>query len=166
MVSGVNETITPESTEEVVPGLTCEWYFNRQIVGYKLTQVSPTLVTQWADYVVSVVENWDTTKPYLTLHDLSTPGVSLQYSSIVDFDTTNIGVTADGRKKVNELMSQHPDWLACVALNLSMSLSGQVNTLLMHRSQLQARVSYKLFYSRDKSFDWLMSFLMDSPEDE
>ena len=165
MVSSVNETVTPESVEEVFPGLICEWYFDKQIVCYRLTQVSHARVEQWADFAISIIEKWDKDRPYLTLHDLSTPGVSLQYASIVDFDTTNIGVTAEGRKKVNALMAKHPDWLANVALNFSMSLSGQVNKLLAHRSQIQSFISYKLFYSHEKSINWLMEFMVNRPED-
>lgn len=164
MTITVKETVVPDKIDEIGSGIVCEWYFNEAVAVYKISQMSHALVEQWTNYVVETLEKWDTSQPYLALHDLSKPGISLQYASIVDFDTANIGVTTTGRKRVNQIVMKDPDFLACIALNFSMSLSGQVNRLLAHRSQVQSIISYKLFYNYEKSVEWLASFVRNNSE--
>lgn len=160
MTLQVDGVFVPESVEEFAEGsIVCEWFFNKQIISYKLLRVSHAIVHEWAEIVESTIRSWDKTQPYLALHDLSTAGVSLQYASMVEFDTTNIGVTPKGKQVITQLVDSYPDFFASVAFNFSMSLSGQVNRVLAHRSQMQSFISYKLFYNREKSLAWLSTQL-------
>lgn len=146
-----------EQVDEISPGLTCEWYFDKQVIVYRITMVSQIVIETWSKTVIQILEEWDKNRPYLALHDLSKPGVSLQYASLVGFDTTNIGVTASGRKKAEAILDANPAMTARVGVNFSLSLSGQVNKLLADRQNANPFLQYKLFYDRDRALRWLAS---------
>jgi hypothetical protein len=153
--------ITPDFTREIVPGLFYDGYFDGRMVSYRLTNISLAIIDQWAELIIHTLENWPADRPYLAQHDVSAPGVSLQYGCLVNFDTINIGVTSAGRDQVHRILdarSQH----AQIALNFNLSLSGHVNKVLTDHRYLRFRsghplVSYRTFYNSDKSLAWLLT---------
>lgn len=149
------ESLAPIQIDEICAGLACEWYLDKRIVVYKLTAVTHKVIEVWADTVVQTIQEWPEDLPYLAIHDLSTPGVSLQYASFVNFDTTNIGITDDGRQQVFQMIDARPNFFAQVAFNFSMSLSGQVNRLLADRQNRHPFIQYKLFYGQNRALAWL-----------
>lgn len=147
----------PEASErhEIYPGLTLEWHADKKIVAYRISLVSHTLIDTWAKLVVSIMEDWPADQPYLAMHDLSQPGVSLQYATLVNFDTVNIGVNASGRKAVESIMDSRVEFFGQVAVNFNLSVSGQVNRMLADRRIGTPFVKYRSFYHRDNALIWL-----------
>lgn len=158
LISSSNAPIAAH-TQHIMPGLTCEWYANEQIVAYRITEVSRTVVNQWADMVIQIIENWPSDKPYLALHDVSASGISLQYAVLVNFDTINIGVTAAGRNRVQKILEEREQPVR-IAMNFNISLSGQVNKVLADNRNMRFRngesmVTYRTFYNYDQALQWL-----------
>jgi hypothetical protein len=164
-VLDADKKFLPEETDKPFAGLVREWYMSRSIVVYKLVAVSEQVVDSWMNLVVDTVKAWDTSKPYLAIHDLSQAGVSLQYAALVNFDMMNIGITMGGRFVVEDLFDAHPNWMARVAVNFNLSLSGQTNrTLMTFLNKEHPAIRYKTFYSRTKCFKWLSGEMTDTSE--
>lgn len=160
-----NKTYLPDRSETPFPGLRVDWYNNDDVISYKLTQVTVQLIDAWAEYVRDVLREWPDDKPYLAVHDLSQPGVSLQYAALVNFDMMNIGITADGRKLAESLFDAHDNWHARVAVNFNLSLSGQTNrTLMSFLDRDHPSIRYKSFYNRTKCLRWLTTGITDTSE--
>jgi hypothetical protein len=160
----ISQELQAEAIEEVYPGLFREWYCEKRLVVYRLATATSTIITAWSDLVINTLETWDKTQPYLALHDISQPGISLQYAMLVEFDTTNIGITAAGRAKAEDILDSHPDFFAHVAINFNLSVSGQVNKVLANHRARHPFVKYRTFYNRPKSLQWLMEALPPKPE--
>lgn len=148
-------SLEPETTEQIEPGLTCEWYLEKKIVVYRLTMVSQALVDRWAALTSQVLTDWNKERPYLALHDLSHPGVSLQFAMLVNFDTVNIGITPSGRINAEDILDTNPNFYGYVAVNFNLSVSGQVNKVLANQRTRHPFVKYRTFYNRDNALAWL-----------
>ncbi len=160
-----NDSDLPEKTETAFDGLEVSWYNNSTIVLYRLQAVSYEVLDNWASYVLTVLEAWPKDKPYLAVHDLSQSGVSLQYAALVNFDMMNVGVTVNGRAPAEKVFDQHEAFIARVAINFNLSLSGQTNRALMNPlSEMHPSVRYRTFYNLPKSFKWLRGELRDTTE--
>jgi len=144
-------------SDEVYPGIIREWFLDKQVIAYRLTAVSSAIIDAWADLVVQTLEAWDKARPYLALHDLSKAGISLQFATLVGFDTMNIGITSSGRIKAMDIVDANPNFFAYVAINFNLSVSGQVNKVLADADRRNANpfVKYRTFYNRDNSLAWL-----------
>lgn len=147
--------ILPIETREVCSGLTCEWFFERRVVVYKVTRMSQRLIETWADLTCDTIEKWDKSTPYLALHDVSNPGISLQYGVLVNFDLMNLGVTTPGFERALKVFEQNPEFSAKVALGFNLTVSGQVSHKVMGISRKHPNISYRAFFTREKSLDWL-----------
>lgn len=157
MGSPVPMPFVPDEVERIRPGITCEWFSNRQIVAYKITAMSPTIINDWAALALKNLEAWPDDRPYLALHDLSEPGVSLQYATLVGFDTINMGIIPANRPHVDAIIKTKSGLIARVAMSFSLSLSGQINKVLADGkfNTDQSYVIYRAFYNRNKSLSWL-----------
>lgn len=159
------KTYLPDESGTPVPGVIEDWYNKREVVVYKLTMVSDTVINQWAEYVIEVLKAWPKDKPYLAVHDLSQAGISLQYAAMVNFDMMNIGITIAGRNLAEALFDAHPNWLGRVAVNFNLSLSGQTNrTLMSFLDRDHPSIQYKTFYNRTKCLRWLTTGITDTSE--
>jgi hypothetical protein len=147
--------IEPESTEEICTGLQCDWFYNKQVIAYRLTLASQKIIETWSAHIITLLEGWEKQRPYLALHDFSQPGVSLQFAMLVDFDTVNIGITPTGRRKVEELMDLNPEFFAFVAVNFNLSVSGQVNKVLANQRSQHPFIKHRTFYNRMNALAWL-----------
>jgi len=155
-----SKSFQPDSTEEIAPGLFCDWYQDRQLVAYRLLQVSQPAIQAWADFVVKVLTDWDAGKPYLALHDLSQPGVSLQYATLVGFDTMNLGITNMGREQAEHIVDTADGLYVRVAMNFNLSVSGHMNKVLAdNRQRSHPFIEYRTFYNREKALEWLNKLL-------
>lgn len=156
MDTETNNPQLPDETEEVHTGIVREWFNEKRIVAYRITAMTAQIVDAWADIVVDSLKAWPKDRPYLALHDLSQPGVSLQYAALVNFDMMNIGITMPGRILAEEIFDQHEVFKAKVAINFNLSLSGQTNrTLLNFLGRENPNIRYKTFYNRNKALTWL-----------
>ena len=159
------KTYLPDKTEKPFPGLVVDWYNGEEVVVYKLTSVTDTVIDNWAELVQTNLKAWDKSQPYLAVHDLSQPGVSLQYAAMVNFDMMNIGITMGGRMLTEDIFDQHTDWHARVAVNFNLSLSGQTNrTLMGYLNRDHPSIQYKTFYNRTKCLRWLTTGITDTSE--
>jgi hypothetical protein len=157
--------LLPVETETLGLGLSREWFHERQLVLYKLTAVTPLIIEIWMNAVQDALNAWQKDRPYRAVHDLSHPGVSLQYAALVNFDMMNIGVTLEGRIYSERLFDAHPDWSARVAVNFNLSLSGQTNrTLMSYLNRDHPAIRYKSFYNRTKCIKWAMGETGDTAE--
>ncbi|XWX05672.1 hypothetical protein VZO05_16050 (plasmid) [Aggregatilineales bacterium SYSU G02658] len=148
----------PDSSEVLAKGLVREWFHDRRVVLYKLTVATPEIIAVWAEAVQDCLRTWPRTSPYLAIHDLSQPGISLQYAALVNFDMMNIGVTLEGRMACDDLFDAEPLWSARVAVQFNLSLSGQTNrTLMGYLNRDHPSIKYKTFYHRGKALRWLMN---------
>lgn len=159
------KTYIPDATDEPFSGLQREWFNNHEVVLYKLTAVSPTIIEKWTALVLETLQAWPKDKPYLAIHDLSQPGVSLQFAALVRFDMMNIGITEDGRINAEVEFDRHPGWIGRIAVNFNLSLSGQTNRTLMNfLDKTHPAISYKSFYNRTKCLRWLTTGITDTSE--
>lgn len=159
------QTYIPDSSHSPFPGLTVELYQKGDVILYRLTAVSKDIVDRWAKLVVDTITDWDKSKPYRAVHDLSQAGISLQYSALVNFDLMNVGINAEGRNQVEAILDQNPEFSAMVAMNFNLSLSGQTNRTLMNfLSQVHPGIQYKTFYNRNKCLRWLLGGVSDTGE--
>lgn len=157
----ISQTLVPQQVDEVFPGIIREWFNDRQLVAYRLTRVSPTILDAWSEYVLTTLDTWTKERPYLALHDVSSAGVSLQYATLVKFDMMNIGVTNDGRLKAEEFFNQHRDFRARVAISFNLSVSGQVSQTVIDRlKEKHPSIQYKTFFLRDRALTWLAENLV------
>ncbi len=148
----------PDSSETLTKGLIREWFHDRRVVLYRLTMATESTVEFWAKAVQDTLREWPRTQPYLAIHDLSQPGVSLQYAALVSFDMMNIGVTLEGRMACEGLFDAEPLWSARVAIQFNLSLSGQTNrTLMGFLNREHPAINYKTFYHRGKALRWLLN---------
>lgn len=144
------------STEMVASGTTLDWYADNQIVSYTIAIADEGIMDALTNKVNSVLESWDTNKPYLALHDLSAPGVAVFYMIMAHYQILNLGIKPENREYAESIISthQHP---ARVAYVLSLSLSGKVT----HRSveltadDTNSLVQYKTFFKKDLALQWL-----------
>lgn len=155
----------PSKVEKPYPGIIREWYNDTDIALYKITGVTQEVIDNWAQLVIDTLQAWPKDKPYLAVHDLSQPGVSLQYAAMVNFDMMNIGITMSGRLTAEEIFDQHTGFNARVAVNFNLSLSGQTNrTLMSFLNRDHPSIQYKTFYNRAKCIRWLVSGISDTSE--
>lgn len=151
-----SKAFQPDSTEEIAPGLFCDWYHDRQLVAYRVEAISQPIIQAWADFVIKTLKGWDTEKPYLALHDLSQPGVSLQYATLVGFDTMNLGITMMGREQAEAIVDTADSLYVRVAMNFNLSVSGHMNKVLAdNRQRSHPFIEYRTFYNREKALGWL-----------
>lgn len=153
-----------EEIDEVAQGISCLWYADRQLVVYQITEISSQIVKTWADVVYQTIENWPADRPYLALHDLSRPGVSLFYASMVSFKTKNIAVLPSAQERVKAIIDAREDFRARIALNFNYTLSGKVNNLLAARQQETPTIIYKVFYNQESALHWLIEPLKANEE--
>ncbi len=148
----------PDDVRDIVPGLKQEWFADGRLVVYRLTAMSPAILETWSDCARTTVEAWDKSKLYLAMHDLTAPSVPMVYASMTSYDMLNIGVTTDGRKRVEEVFNAHPYFFARVAIAFNLTLSGHIGkTLINHYIDQHPSVKYKSFYSCERSFNWLLT---------
>ncbi|NDJ61271.1 MAG: hypothetical protein GYB67_09110 [Chloroflexi bacterium] len=160
MTSQQDSPLVPEHVEQLHTGIVGEWFLDRQLIVYRLTQVSNNIVTAWSNVVIEMLENWPKERPYLAHHDLSAVGVSLQYATLVSFDVMNIGITPTGRQTAEEIFNRNPEFRARVAIGFNLSVSGQVSQVVMDRIRSRhPSIQYKTFFSRDRSLEWLVESL-------
>lgn len=143
-----------QSTTQVIDGLRCEWYGDKQIIAYKLLVADEDVVKQWGNLVAETLANWNPDQPYLAIHDLSEPGVSVFYMVYQNYAVLDFAVTPDNPLAHASLHNhQHP---ARVAIVLSMSLSGRTTYQVANpQSANNNQVIYRGFFKKEQALAWL-----------
>lgn len=148
--------------DDIYPGLTCEWLYNNRVVVYHISQVTNGVIENWSRTVLRLLEHWPKHTTYLAVHDVSAPGVSLQYASLVGYDLMNIGITLKGRELAEDYFNHHPGFHARVAISFNLSVSGQVSHVIMDRLRAKhPAIQYKTYFNRETSLNWLREHISE-----
>jgi hypothetical protein len=151
--------------ETIIPGLNVEILENGTIVTYTLSSAQTTTVSAWSDLAITNLKQWPKDRPYLALHDLSSPGVGLLYLTAVEFDPFNPGVTPGGRRAFQDLIVANPDWPVVLALVVSSSMSGRLTRLRI--SEVvggMSRITSRAFFKREVALEWLKQYAGKTPK--
>ncbi len=151
---------SPESVDIISDKLHRLWYADKQIVAYKLLEANQETIANWGEIASATIQDWDHAKPYLALHDLSSPGVALRYSTA----NKNIllpGITEEGTHAIQSILEGNA-FRANVAVVVSVQFSGHItNTfaqLEAHR-RTEEYISFNVFSQHDAALEWLLSVL-------
>ena len=145
---------------EIAPGLHREMLANNQIIVFKPKAIYSSVLLSWMDEAVRTLQNWPDSAPYLVMHDLSSRGVALVYGFSNNHDLFNLGVTEDGRHKVQELLQARPNLRGRLAIVLSSRLSGRfVNRQAQQPLQETTQIESRIFLDRDAALAWLQEAL-------
>lgn len=150
---------TPEQSEAITDGLYKEQYAQGQIIAYRITEVSPDILQSWADLVVETLQNRDTTRPYIALHDFSTRGVIMKFT-MLQKNLLNLAITDDGMQRVAPLIDQGTGFKGRVALLVSIQFSGYMASTLAALEAHQQRnthIDYQVFTERESALRWLLA---------
>lgn len=147
-----------DSTEvEVLPGLYHTTACEGRIAVYHLSAVSTQTLDAWSDHICETLSNWNSQSPYMVLFDLSNPGISLQYATLVHYNFQNIGITNKGGLRAQSIIKARHDLNAYVAICFNLTMSGRVGKLFSMQDfeNIHPRIHYKSFYTRSKGLFWL-----------
>ncbi len=159
MAANIVRLKTVTEMDIVIPGLTVELLEDSAIIAYTLSSAQTTTISAWSDLAVKKLKTWPQDRPYLALHDLSSPGVGLLYLTAVEFDPFNIGVTPGGRRAVHDLLAARPGWSVVLALVVSSSMSGRLTRLrIADMVGDTSRITSRAFFKRSAALDWLMQY--------
>lgn len=146
----------PELIYHPSDALQIQWFCDDQIIVYAVHSLTPDLPQQWADLTVRVVENWSKERPYLAVHDLTRPSISLPFAIKVKFDLLNLGITPAGYEKIAPLLAANPAFRAYIAVVLNQSTSGYMGQIYAaYQDQGASPITYRLFYDYQTAFEWL-----------
>lgn len=149
------------SSIQVFSGLHQSTTHQGQITVYRLNAVRPHILDSWSEHMCQTLTHWDTNKPYMVLFDLSNPGISLQYATLVNFNFQNIGITHEGGIRAKQIVNSRPDLRVHVAMCFNLTMSGRVGKLFSMQDfeDIHPRISYKSFYTCTKGIFWLANYL-------
>ncbi|MBL8161644.1 MAG: hypothetical protein JNJ61_06620 [Anaerolineae bacterium] len=141
--------------------LRLNWHDDQRIVVYKITNGERTTFDTWARLAVEIIRAWHPSQRYLALHDISHPGIALQYSSF----SRNIllpAVTEEATASIQDVVGDTERFQASIALVVSSQFSGYLtNTMAQlesYRRQFQ-NLSFKVFADENTALGWLRSHL-------
>jgi hypothetical protein len=148
-----------ETKEQISPGITCEWLADHKIMAYTLTSAKLITLSAWSETALQTFTTWPKDRPYLALHDLSYPNISLVYSTAVQNDIFNVGATPGKRKAVTALLDAHPGWNIALAVVIAASYSGSITKLkAAGMGTHDPRIHAKTFFARSYAIEWLLEF--------
>jgi hypothetical protein len=139
-----------------MPGVTREWFFDKQVVVYKVTQVTSTILNTWSEAVLDGLSHWSYDQPYLTLYDLTWTRVSMQYLMLNNFDILKVGVTHRGQQRIDELRLRCPQLYIRCALMLQPSMTGRITAGSANRPPHNLGIEYGIFFQRNSALNWLL----------
>jgi hypothetical protein len=136
--------------------VTFEWLFDHRVIAYVINQMSVPTLQYWSECVINVLNEWSDDQPYLAMHDLTRPKVSIPYLLLTNYDIFNVGVTSQGLQQVKQLLKTRPNMRLRCALALPDSLSGKITA--SRGKEVGAGefdVEYRMFFERDAALEWL-----------
>lgn len=149
---------------EIAPGLYREMLANNQIIVFKPKAIYSSVMSSWTDEALRSLQAWPDELPYLVMHDLSSRGVALVYGFSNNHDLFNLGVTEEGRNKVQALIESRPKLQGRLAIVLSSRLSGRfVNRQAQQPLQENTQIESRIFLDRDAALAWLQEGLAEVP---
>jgi hypothetical protein len=154
-------SLEDQSEIQVLPSLYQTTTYNRRVTIYRLNAVRPHILDAWSDHMCETLINWDTSKPYMVLFDLSNAGIALQYATLVNFNFQNIGITTEGGLRAKSIINSRPELMVYVAVCFNLTMSGRVGKLFSMQDfeDIHPRIHYKSFYTQTKGLFWLAEYL-------
>lgn len=145
---------------EIAPGLHREMLADNRIVVFKPKAIYSSVLISWMDEALRLIKNWPENVPYLVMHDLSSRGVALVYGFSNNHDLFNLGVTEDGRQKMQEVLRTRPALRGRLAIVLSSRLSGRfVNRQAQQPLEDSPQIESRIFLDREAGLAWLQEGL-------
>jgi hypothetical protein len=136
----VEPTPSP-SIEELAPGVTLEWLFDRQMVVLTLQTAAREAIDATLERIKHIMETWPADRPYIAMQDLSYP---------------KLNMTPYARERIKEPQQWCPELGGYIALVLPSTFVAQIVHLFL-RTQKDDRREVRGFMSRDKALAWLQS---------
>lgn len=141
---------------ETPSGLNIESFYDNQLLVYSVRALATELPQQWADIVIQILQNWSPDYPYLALHDLSMPAISMAFVIRVKFNLLNLAITPSGSEAITALLAARPTFRASIAVVLNQSTSGYMGQIYSaYQEQAISSISYRIFYDYQTAFEWL-----------
>lgn len=131
--------IVESPLEEIAPGLTRSWLFDKRIVMFRLSSSSREVADAWVECVKETMEHWPKGQTYLAIHDMTSDKVSL---------------TPYARKKAEELVPLSASAPGYAALLLAPTFVGHLIRLFL-RTQRQQGNENQIFFKMSEALNWL-----------
>ncbi len=146
---------------QILPGLHQTTACEGRIMVYRLSAVKQETLNSWSDHICQTLSTWTDQHPYMALFDLSNPGISMQYATLVHFNFQNVGITNRGGLRAEAIIKARHDLNVHVAICFNLTMSGRVGKLFSMQDfeNIHPRVHYKSFYTRSKGLYWLAECL-------
>ena len=124
--------------EELVPGLTFQWLFDRQGMAFYAQHTSRELVDAWFNRIVTINSTWPEDRYLFILND---------------FSGKDCVTTPYNQHKNRELMRMFPNRRTASAIVVKQNLTMQLSRLFIRA--LPSSKSIYLTFSRDDGLIWL-----------
>jgi hypothetical protein len=132
------------SVEQLGHGLSREWLLDRRIVVYTARDASRPVVDAWVETFKKDIVAWPADRPFLVMHDLS---------------AKNIAATPYGRRRAQEMVDIRPDLKGRAAIVVANTFTMHLVELFLRNQKQHTPRLRRLFFSREKAFEWLKSAL-------
>jgi hypothetical protein len=146
-IKGFFMTTNPQTSypyadfERITPSLRIGWVCDGQIAVFVPSDATRATVDVWVAAVGKRLQEWPAGKPYLALHDFSSP---------------NVSVTPYARKRISELSTVRPEMQRYVAMLVSQTqLSMMLAYIVTHIGNLKVRTA-QVFFNKEAGVNWLL----------
>jgi hypothetical protein len=130
--------VSDSVVEELVPGLTFQWLFDKRAIALSAEHTSRELVDAWADKIIEINKLWPDDRCLYILNDFSGKDcVSTPYN----------------QQKNRELMKMFPHRKSVTALVVKQNLTMQLSRLFIRA--IPGNKKIYLSFNRDEALAWL-----------
>ena len=126
--------------EELTPGLTFQWLFDRQVMAFYAEHSARTVVDVWADKIISVCHTWPPSRRLLMLND---------------FSGKNCAMTPYNQQKNRDLLKMFPHIQVANVTVVKQNLTMVLARLFLRAISGEKDKQVLLTFSRDEGLDWL-----------
>jgi hypothetical protein len=134
-----DSTLIESPIEDLVPGLTCQWLFNRHCLALTAQHSSVELVDAWAGKIIEVASSWPQHRTFFVLNDFSGKDcVSTPYN----------------QQKNRELAKMFPHLKSVTALVVRQNLTMQLSRIFI-RAIPMGNKKVQFFFKRDEALAWI-----------
>jgi hypothetical protein len=135
---------TPDSVEDVAPGLTIEWYSNHRIAAFILTTVTQSTIDAFIEAVHQVEQNWAEEQPRLFLYDFAHKEVSL---------------TPYLRQRIEDITTKVMAYEGRTAFVIAKDIISHSMRLFVVTNFQRSQQNTDIFFTREAGLKWLMETL-------
>lgn len=143
----MNETTDPIIDVIHPHYLNREWHLDRQIVVYKLFACTRDAIDAWIECARETLDAWEDEKPYLAMHDISHPDVTL---------------TPYARKRTREEVARLPErknWRSATVTRRDVTGTVMKMYVMVEFYRTHPVLERQIFFNREDAFKWLTELL-------